>query len=133
MTNNFKEIEATCIARKEGPTHDEYKSMPPGFWTAYHEWRRTHIWNVDETTVVLQDGNWPNERDDFMKAMRDNGITTLVIIYSGSMLLDTLADYIKNGAEMVGMTKVQKKNPAPLFDDPQNGIKLTIKPKTDND
>ena len=132
MTNNSKEIEATCIARKEGPTHDEYKSMTPGFWTAYHEWRRTHIWNVDETTVVLQDGNWPDERNDFMKAMRDNGITTLVIIYSGSMLLDTLADYIENGAEMVGMTKVQKKNPAPLFDDPQNGIKLTIKPKTDN-
>jgi len=130
MTNNFKELEATFTARKEGPTPDEYKSMPQGFWAAYFEWRRTQKWNVDETTLVLDyESLQTNERKDFINALRDNGITTLAITYIGTWLMDILADFIKNGVEMTGMTKIQVKNPGPVFDEPKNAIKMTIKPK----
>ena len=128
MTRNFNEIESICWARHADVTSEEYKSQPDGFWAARAAWRRTKRldWNVDEHTVVIDDTPWPSESKSFIEAMRDNGITTLIITYSGSSLMDALAEYSKLGAQLTGLTQVEKKNPAPVFDGPRNALELHI-------
>ena len=128
MTRNFNEIESICLARHADITSEEYQSQPAGFWEARATWRRTkrNDWNVDEHTVVADELPWSCESADFIKALRDNGITTIIITYSGSRLMDALAEYSKLGAQLTGLTQVGKKRPAPVFDEPQNALELHI-------
>lgn len=128
MTRNFNEIESICWARHADVTPEEYHSQPDGFWAARVAWRRTKRkdWNVDEHTVVMDDTTWPSESKDFIEALRDNGITTIIITYSGSSLMDALAEYSKFGAQLTGLTQVEKKHPMPVFDEPQNALELHI-------
>ena len=128
MTRNFNEIESICWARHADVTSEEYASQPDGFWAARAAWRRTKRldWNVDEHTVVVDEVPWSDESADFIAALRDNNIDTIILTYSGSRLMDALAEYHTLGANIVGLTKIEKKHPAPLFDEPQNAIKIHI-------